>query len=183
MGFEFANLDETTRRYMLQELEHDLAQGTLYLSPRLSPEGRASYPDLLAEALRTHDDSWLAEQLRRRGDLNPYEERHTAEGDLVTARLPANAPEVLAGDDFNRFYMRGLCARALAEGVGVVEVYRGRASAQPRPESQALIGQSLPAADLLEDLRAWPRPPVLGIPTGFNSGLTLRLPAADPAES
>lgn len=178
-AFHYENLDERTRSYMLQELEADRKQGLLYLSPRLNDEGRAAFPALLAEALHAHDGQWLAEQIREQGYLNPYEERHTMRGDIVQAQLPANAAEILAQDEFNRYYMRGVCLRALASGLEVVEVYRGRESAQPRPASQARIGESVDTQQLLEDLRAWPqKEPVLGIPTGFNSGLTVRLPAS-----
>ncbi|HXF64871.1 MAG TPA: hypothetical protein VNK95_24810, partial [Caldilineaceae bacterium] len=121
-AFHYENLDEATRRYMLQELERDREQGLLYLSPRLNDEGRAAFPALLAEALRAHDEQWLAEQLRAQGFLNPYEERHTAHGGIVQAQLPANAAEILAQDEFNRYYMRGVCLRALANGLEVVEV-------------------------------------------------------------
>lgn len=164
MQFRFENLDESTRRYMAQELSRDLVYGTLYLSPRLTEEGRAVYPALLEEALRYADY------------LQPYEERRMGD-EAIQTRVPVTAAEMLATDEFNRYYMRGVCLRALAEGSGVVEVYRGRDSAEPRPASQSLVGQRLSAAALLEDLRGWPdQAPVLGLPTGYNSGLSIRLP-------
>lgn len=176
MQFRFENLDESTRRYMAQELSRDLVYGTLYLSPRLTEEGRAVYPALLEEALRWHGPHWLADALRYADYLQPYEERRMGD-EAIQTRVPVTAAEMLATDEFNRYYMRGVCLRALAEGSGVVEVYRGRDSAEPRPASQSLVGQRLSAAALLEDLRGWPdQAPVLGLPTGYNSGLSIRLP-------
>lgn len=177
MHFRFENLDEITRRYMAQELSRDLVRGTLYYNPRLTAEGRAVYPVLMEEALRWYDPHWLADALRYAGYLKAYEERQTGGDQPIQARVPETAAEMLATDEFNRYYMRGVCLRALAEGIHVVEVYRGRESLEPRTASQALIGRQLPADVLLEDLRGWPeRSPVLGIPTGYNSGLSVRLP-------
>jgi hypothetical protein len=182
MAFHFENLNEETRRYMLQELAHDLEQDALVLSPRLNQAGRAVYPGLLEEALRAHDEQWLAEQLRQGDYFRTHEERLTPDGESVEVRVPITAAEMLAADEFNRFYMRGLCLRALDEGIEAVEVYRGKEAAAPRPTSEARIGESLPARQLLDDLRAWPQTePVLGIPTGFNSGLTVRLPVVHSA--
>lgn len=177
MNFRFENLDETTRRYMAQELSRDLVYGTLYLSPRLTPEGRAAYPVLLEEVLHWYDPEWLDDALRYSGYLVALEERRAGGDEPVQVHVPTTAAEMLATDEFNRYYMRGVCLRALAEGVGIVEVYRGRESVEPRAASQAMVGRQLSAAALLEDLRNWPdHPPVLGLPTGYNSGLSVRLP-------
>jgi hypothetical protein len=177
MYFRFESLDESTRRYMAQELARDLVMDTVYLSPRLSQEGRAAYPALLEEVLRWHDPEWLADALRFSGYLAVFEERRSGDDEPIQTRVPTTAAEMLATDEFNRYYMRGVCLRALAEGVGMVEVYRGRESLEPRPASQAMIGSQLSATALLEDLRSWPdQTPVLGLPTGYNSGLSVRLP-------
>lgn len=178
MHFRFENLDESTRRYMAQELSRDLVLGTVYLSPRLTQEGRAAFPALMEDALQWHDPHWLADALRYFGHLAPYEERQSGGEQVIQARVPSSAAEMLAADEFNRYYMRGVCLRAIAEGIDKVEVYRGRDSLEPRATSQALIGEQLPASQLLEDLRQWPeQSPTLGIPTGYNSGLSVRLPS------
>ncbi len=88
-----------------------------------------------------------------------------------------NAHVVLAEGEFNRFYIRGLCARALAEGIDEVEVCRARTSALPRPLSEERIGKRLKAATLLEDLRKHAYvETALGVPGGANSGLSVRIP-------
>lgn len=181
MEFRFENLDEITRSYMAQELSRDLIRGTLYYSPRLTAEGRPVYPILLEEALRWHNPEWLADALRYSNYLRTTEERRTGDDEPIQARVPETAVEMLAFDEFNRYYMRGVCLRALADGYESVEIYRGRESVEPREASEALVGKRLPAAALLEDLRGWPeKTPVLGFPTGYNSGLSLRLPEATP---
>ena len=36
MAFQFENLDSSTRQFMLQEIELDIAKGTLYMSKRFN---------------------------------------------------------------------------------------------------------------------------------------------------
>lgn len=177
MAFTFENLDGPTRQGMEQEVDRDVAGGTLYLSPRLNANGRARWSALLKEAARNHNEAWLADQLRTGGVLNTHEERRTPKGGTTTAQVPITAPETLAEGEFNRFYARGLCLRAMAAGIAEVEVYRGKAVAAPRAESQAMLGKRIRAETLLNDLRVSQGvEPALGLPPGPNSGLTVRLP-------
>ena len=79
--------------------------------------------------------------------------------------------------EFNRYYCRGLCRRAIEEGVAQLQVYRAKAVAEPRPASQAKIGALVDPAAILDDLRRTQGvEPALGLPPGPNSGLTLRFP-------
>lgn len=48
MALQLDNLDDRTRSYMLEELDVDVANGTLYLSPRLSEIGLRDYEALLS---------------------------------------------------------------------------------------------------------------------------------------
>ena len=59
MPLQYENLDPTTRRFALAELENDLTNGTYHVSERLRPEAVAEYQRLLKEALRYYDDRWL----------------------------------------------------------------------------------------------------------------------------
>lgn len=176
MPLHYENLDERTRRFMLEEVELDTSENVLYISPRLNPSGQQHFERLLTEAVSEHDDAWLAEQLRYGDYFNPTLQRQTQKG-ITTQKMPSNAPDTLAEGEFNRFYIRGVCRAALEDGVEEIEVYRGRVSSRPRPESEAMIGSRLPANVLLEDLRLSPGvEPALGLPPGPNSGLTVRLP-------
>jgi len=177
MGIYYKNLDKKTRGFMLEELEVDMQQGKIYISPRLNVRGQSNWVNLLKEAIAYHDDDWLAHQLKVMGYIKTHETRKTKTGKVINARVPVNAPETLAEGEFNRYYARGLCARAIAEGIDEVIVYRGKDVQNPRIESQYKIGQRVKAKDLLEDLRrSQGVEPSLGIPPGPNSGLTICLP-------
>ena len=170
----YENLDARTRQFMLEEVELDTTEGFLYISPRLNQAGRREYERRMREAISEHDDAWLATELRYGDYFNPTEQRQTKRG-ITTAKVPSNAPDTLAEGEFNRFYIRGVCKVALEDSIPEVEVYRGRESSRPRPESEALIGSRLPADALLEDLRQSVGGSAL-IPPGPNSGVTVRLP-------
>jgi len=177
MALNLVNLDLSTRSFMLEEIVHDIAGGKLYYSPRLSSVGTPLYPELLRNAVRTGTDDSLANELRVPGRLKVTEERRKPKGGTTTAKVPVNAPETLAEGEFNRFYARGLCLRAIKEGINELVVYRAKEVANPRPESTALIGKRLPAKQLLDDLRASiGTDTALGLPPGPNSGLSVKFP-------
>jgi hypothetical protein len=176
VALSLVDLDEHTRQHMLAEFEDDLAASRLYLSPRLDSDGRLRYPELLREAFGSGSDMTLAAALSSPGILKTTEQRKTKSG-VTMAKVPHTAPQTLAEGEFNRFYLRGLARRAIAEGVSSVVIYRARASENPRPESLALENTELPAEGLLADLReSVGVDTALGLPPGPNSGLSARLP-------
>lgn len=63
-------------------------------------------------------------------------------------------------------------------------VYRAKEVANPRAESMALIGRSLPVTQLLDDLRVnIGTDTALGLPPGPNSGLSVTLGGLAGAEA
>jgi len=174
MPLQYENLDPTTRRYAIAELDHDLSSGAFHNSERLRPEAIAEYQRLLREALRYYDDRWLEEHA---SDLIvESESRRTRSGGTTTARVPQMAARLLAEGDFNRYYMRGVALRAIEEGRQILEVYRARLSLEPRPESAGLEGTRVPAAELLDHLRGPLSADPSVAPLGrTNSGLSVRL--------
>ena len=176
MGITHDSLDDRTRSFMAEELDLDVASGRLYVGKYLNEQGEGVWEGLLRQAIQAHDDDWLASQLRAGDNFKTHYPRATKSG-ATMVKVRRDAPEMLAEGEFNRFYARGLCARAVAEGIPELEVYRGKAVSDPRPESEAMIGARLPARALLDDLRtAQGVEPALGLPPGPNSGLTVRLP-------
>ena len=165
---------ESVREFMVSEVERDIGAGSLYLGDRLSSRGRAEYPDLLREAVASHDDSWLASRIV--GRLNTFED-YTLRGQTRRRRVRSDAAAVLAEGEFNRFYIRAVCVRAIRLQVSEVLVFRAKAVRDPRPESQARVGTRVNAAALLADLRQnIGVETALGIPAGPNSGLSVKFP-------
>jgi hypothetical protein len=178
VALELANLDNETRRHMLSEVEHDLAAGTLYNGRYLSDLGVEHYPRLLREAIEDGTDQSLAASLSAPGLFAETYQKRKPSGGYTISKVPHTAPITLAEGEFNRFYLRGLCQRAIAAGGQTIEIYRARGSVTPRPESEAMIGRRLDADKLLVDLREHVGvDTALGLPPGPNSGLSGRLTA------
>lgn len=175
MPLHYENLDDRTRGLMIYEVDGDVAASKLYRSVRFSPKGMAAYEGLLRLAIEKHSDSWLADQLRN-GCMKTHEMRKKPKGGVTTALVPVTAADTFAEGEFNRFYARAVCSRAIADGIPHVVVYRGKEVVTPRPESTALIGTKFTPTGLLFDLRSSQGvEPGLGLPPGPNSGLTIKL--------
>lgn len=175
MTLTLIDLDDA-RQAMLDEVEHDVATGTLYRSKRLTDAGWAAYPDLLRDAVTRGNDATLTGELARPEFWLAQEQSQSSKGKVFTKKVPVNAHETLAESEFNRFYLRGLCQVALDRSIASVIVYRAKAVSVPRPESEALIGTSLDPTTLLNDLRtSIGVDTALGLPPGPNSGLSGKL--------
>lgn len=173
MNFNYKNLDNKTRAYMRQEVELDINHGKLYSSKRFNQNGEILYLNLIRDTVTHHDDEWLAHELSVRGCFKDYEER-SRNGRVSLVKIPITAPQTFAEGEFNRFYCRGLCLRAIEEEISEVIVYRGKQVEHPRPESQIMIGKEISAQKLLDDLRnSQGTDTALGLPSGPNSGLTI----------
>lgn len=178
MGLKYANLDAETRRFMVEEIDRAIADGSIYVSPWLSAVGRADWNNLLRTAASNGDDNSLAQELRQKGRVSQTAQRKKPKSEeLMTYNVPVTAPDTMSEGEFNRFYVRGLCRRAIENGIKQLEVYRAKDVAQPRPGSEEKIGSMVDPKAILEDLRTSPGvEPTLGLPPGPNSGLTLKLP-------
>jgi len=179
MTLYFENLDDRTRQLMLDEMEYDNEHNQLHISPFLSGQGQRDYPNLLREAIQNGNDETLAQSLSgHRRILKTLPRRQPKAGGYSIAATPENAAQVLAESEFNRYYIRALARRAIEDGISELVVYRAKPARNPRPESEARVETTLSPEALLEDLRAHPgdEPPALGVPSGPNSGLSVRLP-------
>jgi hypothetical protein len=177
MALDYRHLDARTRALMLVEIERDIGAGTLYLSGNLSGQGCRAYPDLLRDAARSGTDASFGADIRN--CLNSHEKpRRLASGGFSKPpSMRSNAHEMLAEGEFNRFYMRAICMRAIEDGIHEVIVYRAKDVGKPRPDSVAKIGQRIATQSLLNDLRTHPGvDTALGLPPGPNSGLCVQLP-------
>ena len=177
MGLQYKNLDKRTRMLMLTEIEKDIAEKNLYVSENLNSKGQTEYSDLIRDAARNGNDETLGSAIL--GRLNAYEKpRKLKSGEFSKAPvMRSNAHEMLAEGEFNRFYIRALCLRAVEDGVPEVIIYRAKPVQNARSESEQKLGQRVPVESLLRDLRTHPGvDTALGLPPGPNSGLSVMLP-------
>lgn len=152
------------RAFMREEFLWSSQRNKLYFGQYLSEAGRARYSRLLEKALRSGSPDSLAESLAQPG--------------LWQANAPRKSVETFAWDEFNKYYMRGLCRWVqLHPHHHALEVIRGRASQSRRASSDATLGNSRNPEKFLQALRESPRIN----PFGANSGLTLRIRRESPA--
>ena len=176
MSLNLAHLDPSTRRFMLAELAADVAAGTLYQSSQLSEVGQRCYQHLLRAALADGDEVSFAEALGICDAVSPpsrWQRPREVGPDDALSELTAR----LAEREFHRFYLRGLCCRALDAGMLTLVIYRARPADPGRSPSDAMIGVRIAVGSLLEDLRGTFRSlPPHGLPQCRDPGLSARLP-------
>ncbi|MDR0571966.1 MAG: hypothetical protein LBG48_03910 [Rickettsiales bacterium] len=122
------------------------------------------------------DIDWLALELAKNGRLKSTETQNF-KGRVIEKKVPSNASMTLAEGEFNRYYIRAVCLYALRNKIKNVIVYRAKMSDNPGPNSEAKIGKTIDSNILLNDLRKnIGVDSALSVPTGVNSGLSVRLP-------
>ncbi|NYD91641.1 hypothetical protein [Sphingomonas melonis] len=179
MGIAYENLDEATRRFMVEEIDMDVASGKIYISNYLNADGCERWPVMLREAAQTGTDDSLGNAIRTDNCLKRQVERRKPKGGYTMAAVPITAHQTMGEGEFGRYYARGLCRRAIDEGIPQLEVYRAKAVMEPRPASEAKIGMRVDPVAIFANLRETQGvEPALGLPPGPNSGLTLRIPRA-----
>lgn len=176
VGLLFENLDQRTRRLMLDELDADVAHEQLYLSPYLSSSGKRDFEKLLRQALREGDELTLADALRTEERMDLTEVRKSGMR-AAGVRSATSAADLLAESEFKFYYYRAMARRALEDGISNLEVYRAKAVGIPRPTSHSPVGTKVSAQKLLDDLRSCPREGAdLKLAIGLNAGMSVRLP-------
>ncbi|HTP00705.1 MAG TPA: hypothetical protein VMJ64_04970 [Anaerolineales bacterium] len=101
--FNFIDLDDKTRTFMLNAIEEAERHGQLYHSARLNSTGQAQWLDLLVEAARAHDEQWLAEELEGRRLMKGLETSEQPAGGYSVRHVPEIAAQTFAEGQFNRF--------------------------------------------------------------------------------
>lgn len=171
MSFNFEDLNQNIREKMLEEVNLDISNKVLFFSKRLNQDGLAKYQDLLIDSIKFGNEQTFADSMRQLNIFNATERRSNG----TVAKVPSNAHEVLAGGEFNRFYIRALALVAIAEAKKL-EVYRAKQVTSARSDSEQKIGALVEPALLLADLRKnIGIDTFLGLPGGVNSGLSVKL--------
>jgi len=161
------DLNEETRRRMLDEFEADVANGAVFQSAIVAPADESRYLDVHRDAFAAGDPESFAEAVV---DLGLLQDRQ-ASGSKVN--VPAASKRLAAGQ-FGAYYARAVASVALDAGLPI-EVYRARQSTSSRPESERLLGQRLDPTKLLADLRAnSSEPQLFAVLPDVNSGINIK---------
>jgi hypothetical protein len=183
MGLNYAQLNETIRRFMMQEFE----QGGHYISPRLNEGGRARWIGLLKDALQYHTDVWLERELIRRNCFQATEYLKSTMGKTVTRAVNRDQlAKTLAEGEYNRYYLRGLCLAAKSRGYTHLIVSQGRIIPNAPPASRKSVGTPVEIGQLLNALRTNSFKHVdsaLGAPDGLPAPACLSARIPGPGEA
>ncbi len=167
--YNFQNLDDLTRTLMIAEIESDIEKGGLYTSRYLTETGAKQWGQLLISAVGDGGPKWLIRELSRgRMKRSATYER---QGRTITKTIVLWDAENLACSEFNRFYMRALCKRAILEGTQLT-VYRAKSVSTPRADSYSLIGTIVEPFSMYEGLLNFEN---AQRPFAPGSGLSLRI--------
>ena len=165
MGLRFENLNEVTRRYMIEEIDHSIGRNELYRYEEFTDDGWEKYPELIRKAAQEGDDDFLGVTLYHNNcfRLDALRESYTKFAEL----------------EFNKFYIRALCRRAIDEGKKL-QVYRAKEEEESNPELQGNIGKVIELEGLLIELReqeesGTPLERVIGVDLEPDSGISVRL--------
>lgn len=178
--FTFEELDDNTRRYMLQEFRAEQAstEPPPFRPANLSPAGEAIFVEVMERAILHGDEESLLRELANPAYWIETEVYTTKTGKTATRRYDAaDRARRFAITDFNTWYIRGLCRRLMDEGVESCEVYRAAPAYQPRSECRALEGRAS-VQDVYSGHRAryYPvaNPSAFSLPVGPNCHHSIR---------
>jgi len=129
MGLHYENLDETTRAYMIDEIDIAIAKGNLKINHLLNDAGKLAWPVVIREAIQSGDDNSL-EQYLSKNELLKQEymlRSHCGPKFFKTKDYDAL---MICEEVFNRYYARGVCRRAIDECLEEVEIYDASATSE-----------------------------------------------------
>ena len=160
----FEELNEATRRFMVDEFEAEERGGSPFRGKGLTPAGLVVVPDLIRQAILQGNNDTLADSLC----TWDYWLRFDRIGRRVNLE---HAAKRLGQSEFSTWYVRGLARKLLEEGIQSCQIYRaGEPKGEPA-ECSTHEGQIVSVQEVYEGHRAhyWPEPgrhDVLSIP--FN---------------
>jgi hypothetical protein len=182
--FSFEELDDMTRRSMLEEFRAEQASSSPppFRPANLTPEGGAVFAEIMQRALLGGDEQTLAYELAQPSYWNTVT-MAMRKGKLVPVHHKvSDLARTLADNEFNTWYVRGLSRRLMDEGVEECEVYRAGPAYQRRVECTDLEGRRFSVREIYAGHRAKyhpvDNPSAFSIPVGVNCHHSIRRIAA-----
>lgn len=156
MSYNFKNLNDAVRRHMLDEIKQDIGYNHVN-TDGLSDDAKLRYPEFLIAAVGSGDANSLIKSMKDAG-----------------FKLSGAAKEMIESE-FNRYYMRGICLKAIEERKKV-SVYQAKMVLMQRADAKSKIGRLHDPNGLLPKLRMKTNTDeALGVSNGKPSGLSIEL--------
>ena len=165
--YEFEELDEITRKWMLNEYLKEESSSMPYRSNRLTELGGNVFPKEMERAIREGNEESLAKALSESKYWLPSE-TYERNGKICSRRInPISAAQFLANTEFNTWYTRGFARRLIEEGQEDCQVVRVAQASNPRNECSSHENKKYKVQDIYKGhrVRYWPPP---GIPDSFS---------------
>lgn len=177
--YKFEELDEITRKWMLEEFLKEEESGNPYRSIRLSKIGLNIFPFEMKNAIAEGNEITLAQALSDDKNWQPYES-YQRRGISYQRRInPVKAAEFLADTEFITWYTRGFARRLLEEGEVFCQVVRVAFAMVPRDECLLHENKTFNVLNIYNGHRSryWPPPgnkSAFSIPSGTNCHHSIR---------
>ena len=167
MAMKFEELDDATRRYMLDEFEKEEAGSNPYRGRGLSAVACAEFSGLMRHAIRSGNEETLIASLSNLSYWYPIE-TYVRGGIKRERRVNIQqAAQRLGLTEFNTWYVRGLAKRLMDERVTYCQAYRAAEPQWEPNECSEHEGRLFLVEEIYEGHRAkyWPEP---GNPSGVS---------------
>lgn len=175
----FEELDDVTRRYMLDEFDKEEAGGNPFRGKGLSIAGRTAFPDLMRKAVRSGNEETLIASLLEPSYWLPME-AYTRNGVMRERRVNiGQASERLGLTEFNTWYVHGLAKKLMDEGIVRCQTYRASEPRWEHSDCSQHEGKIFLVEEIYKGHRVkyWPEPGILSaisIPFGPGCHHTIR---------
>jgi len=177
--YEFEELDNVTRKWMLEEFLNEEKSGAPYRSSRLSELGLKIFPKEMEKAIIEGNEESLEKALMNPDYWNPSESYKTK--NRIRSRIvnPISAAEFLARTEFTIWFTRGFARRLIEEGETLCKVVRIAPADEPRRECRSHEDKIYNVIDIYNGhrVRYWPfpgKPDAFSIPMGTNCHHSIR---------
>jgi hypothetical protein len=160
MPMSYEELDDKTRSLMLKGFEAEEAGGNPYRSIGLNDKGRAAFPDLMRDAIKTGTELTLTDSLNDAGLWKPTEIDIKNNVPIEVPRHVLQSALRLGLGEFSVWYVHGLARRLLDEGETQCQIYNAQPQESDNRECSKFEGAIVGAKVIYDNLRIryWPQP-------------------------
>jgi hypothetical protein len=177
--YKFEELDDITRKWMLEEFLNEEKSGAQYRSSRLSERGLEIFPIEMKKAIVDGNEESLEKALENPDYWNQSETYRVKGGIRSRAINPTFAAQSLARTEFITWFTRGFARRLIEEGEKQCQVVRIAPADEPRGECLSHENGIYDVLDIYNGHRARYCPPpgkpnAFSIPMGTNCHHSIR---------